>query len=80
MKLGPKAEKHYSKRREREAGEEEGEKLVLTYQLYFLCRVRGPGAFVCLFVSYTERMDAISPAIQAGRLCRVPQVIFHVRN
>lgn len=66
--------------KEKREKQEKREKLVLTYQLYFLCRVRGLGAFVCLFVSYTERMDAISPAIQAGLLCRVLQVIFHVRN
>lgn len=51
-----------------------------TYQLYFPRWVRGPIAFVCLFLSYTEGMDAISVAIQAGLLCRVPQVIFHVMN
>lgn len=66
--------------KEKREKQEKREKLVLTYQLYFLCRVRGLGAFVCLFVSHTERMDAISPAIQAGPLCRVLQVIFHVRN
>lgn len=66
--------------KEKREEQEKREKLLLTYQLYFLCRVRGFGAFVCLFVSYTERMDAISPAIQAGPLCRTLQVIFHVTN
>lgn len=66
--------------KEKRGKPEKREKLVLTYQLYFLCWVRGLGAFVCLFVSYTERMDAISAAIQAGALRRALQVIFHVRN
>ena len=78
MKLGPKAEGCFSKKSEQE--QEKREKLLLTYQLYFLCRVRGLGAFVCLFVSHAEGMDAISLAIQAGGLCREPQVIFHVKN
>lgn len=66
--------------KEKREEQEKREKLLATYQLYFLCRVRGVGAFVCLFVSHTERMDAISPAIQAGLLRRALQVIFHVKN
>ena len=66
--------------RERKRFSVKKEKLVVTYQLYFLCRVKGCWAFVCLFVWYTKRMDAISLAIQTGLHCGVVEVIFHVRN
>lgn len=72
MKQGPKAEKCYS--------EERGREIVTNLSVVLPLSGQGSGAFVCLFVSYTERMDAISPAIQAGPRRRVPQVIFHVRN
>lgn len=73
VKPGPTAEKCYSEEREEEVS-------VPTYQLYLLGRVRGLGAFVCLFVSRPEEMDAISAAILACLLCRVLRVIFHVGN
>lgn len=54
VKLGPKAEKCCSKKRE-DGRWRGGNWYPVIISCIFLCQVRGSGAFVCLFVFYTER-------------------------